>query len=129
MAAIDGGAVARQLTLMFRSSAIPVGRPVKSRSIYGHMNGGHRWRSRRSPIDPDVPLVGLCGSWSSEPPTAAMCGSAVVGAKVGSNDRVLLQAIAVPDPVAASLRDFIDGLITLEAVIEVMRRDLTVVLS
>jgi hypothetical protein len=46
----------------------------------------------------EIRLVGHCGNWSSELPTTAMCGSADVGAPVGSKDRLLFQAIAAPDP-------------------------------
>ncbi len=38
-----------------------------------------------------------CGHRSSELPTAVMSRSAVVGAKVGSNGRLLAQAVAIPD--------------------------------
>lgn len=44
--------------------------------------------------------LGHYSSWSCEPPTAAMCRRAAVGAKVGSKGRLVLQAKAASDPVA-----------------------------
>ena len=43
-------------------------------------------------------VLGHSGQWGSERPTAALRKSAVVGAEVGSNGRLLRQAMAVPDP-------------------------------
>jgi hypothetical protein len=43
-------------------------------------------------------LVGQCGHWRSAPPTTAMRKSADIGEKVSLNDRLPIQAMAVPDP-------------------------------